>query len=129
MECLKILFMNVCGMEMEGRDGIFTNWVVSDTGRGMKERWKVEGGREEEGKREWERRWKEGRDILEEEDVMEVSIMHLCIPDYDNKKWHGTILPSECSYTNALTICLNDTPNKDSPYQFSVYDSKSPIHI
>ena len=92
----------------------------------MKEEEKKKG----RGKREWEKGWKEGRDILGEEDVMEVSIMHLCIPDYERKKKEegGVIVPSECSY-NALTLCLNDTPNKDSPYQLSGYDSKSPIHI
>ena len=51
MECLKILFMTVCGMEKK-REDLFT--MVS-TGRRMREVWKEE-GKNRKGRREWERR-------------------------------------------------------------------------
>ena len=39
---------------------------------------------------------------------METSIMHLCIPDYDERKEEdGLILLSECAYT-AVSIMLNE---------------------
>ena len=59
-------------------------------------------------RREWEWRWREAGDIMNEEDVMGASIMHLCIPDYiQNKEEDGLILPSWCSL-NALSVMLNE---------------------
>ena len=84
----------------------------------MVEVWKDEGGKEDsEGRREWERRWREVGDVLNEEDVMETSIMHLCIPDYWKKEKNGVIIPSECSY-NALTHSLSLTSH--NPPSFSI---------
>ena len=42
----------------------------------MREAWKDEGKEDSEGRSEWERRWREAEDIMNEEDVMEISIMH-----------------------------------------------------
>ena len=57
----------------------------------------------------------------EEENVMETSIMHLCIPDYEKKKKDGLIVTSECSY-NALNILFNDMSDRECAYHFPVYD-------
>ena len=116
MHCLKILFMNVCGMEMK------REYPYNSTGRRMREVWKEEGKEDSEGRREWERRWREVGDIMNEEDAMETSIMHLCIPDdYEEKRKPRMIIPSGCSY-NALSILLNDKPDRECTYHFPVYD-------
>ena len=112
MYCLKILFLNVYWMEMKRESG-----RTVSTRRRMLEVWKDEGKEEEEGRREWERRWREVGDIMNEEDVMETSIMHLCIPDYEGKEKCGLILPSECSY-NALSVLLNEKSDRECPYHF-----------
>ena len=52
----------------------------------MREVWKDERKEDSEGRREWERRWREAGDVMTEEDVMETIIMHLCIPGYEKKK-------------------------------------------
>ena len=39
--------------------------------RRMLYRWIAEGGKDEEGRRDWERRWRHAGDIKEEEVVME----------------------------------------------------------
>ena len=72
MNCLKILYLNVYGMEMR------REWYRGRllwTGRRMREVWNDEGKADEEGRREWERKWREVGDIMNEEDVMETSIM------------------------------------------------------
>ena len=115
MECLKILFMNVYGIEKEPEG----DWMFP-TGRRMREVWMSE-GKDSEGRREWERRWREGRDIMNEEDVMETSIMHLCIPDYERKEKNGLIVPSECS-RSALNVLLNEPSDRMRTYHFPVYD-------
>ena len=106
MECLKILFMTVYGMEMKRED-----WKMVPTGRRMKEMWNG---------REWDKRWREVGDIMNEEDVMEASIMHLCIPDYEQEQ-DGLIIPSACSL-NALSILLNEISDRKCTYHFPVYD-------
>ena len=54
MRCLEILFMNVYGMEMK------QEYPYNPTGRRMREMWKDKGGKAaSEGRREWERRWRE----------------------------------------------------------------------
>ena len=78
----------------------------------MREVWKDEG--KEEG-------WRDVGDIMNEEDVMETSIMHICIPDYERKKTDGLKLPSGCSYY-ALSVLLNERSDTDSSYHFPVYD-------
>ena len=88
----------------------------------MREVWKDEGGKEDsEGRREWERRWREVGDIMNEEDVMETSIMHLCIPHYKVKEKEGVIVPSESSYS-ALRVLLNEKSDRECSYHFPVYD-------
>ena len=115
MGCLKILlFMKVYGMQMKGED----QKMVS-TGRRMVEVWKEEGKEDSEGRREWEKRWREVGDIMNEEDVMETSIMHLCIPNYEQKEKDGLILPSKCSL-NALSVLLNEELHGKCTYHFPV---------
>ena len=87
----------------------------------MVEVWKDEGKEDSEGRREWEKRWREGGDVMNEEDVMETSIMHLCIPDYEKKEKDGVILPSECSL-NAVSVLLNKESARWDAYHFRVYD-------
>ena len=58
---------------------------------------------------------------MNEEDVMETSIMHLCIPDYKKKKKDREIVPSDCSL-NALSVFLNEKSNREYTYHFPVYD-------
>ena len=58
---------------------------------------------------------------MNEEDVMETSVMHLCIPDHKEKEKDGLIVPSDCSY-NAVSILLNEDPNWSCAYHFPVYD-------
>ena len=115
MKCLKILFMSVWGMEIKR-----TRFKSVYTGRRMKEVWKDEGKEDSEGRREWEKRWREGRDIMNEEDVLETSIMHLCIPDYEQKKKDGLIVPSGCSL-NVMSILWNE---KSFTCHFPGYDIK-----
>ena len=57
---------------------------------------------------------------MNEEDVMEISIMHLCIPDYKEKKC-GLVVPSTCS-CNALSVVLNHESDRECSYHFPVYD-------
>ena len=65
---------------------------------------------------------KEGEnDIMNEEDVMETSIMHLCIPDYEKKEKDGLIVPSGCSL-NAVSMLLNEKSDRECVYHFPVYD-------
>ena len=117
MNCLKILFLNVCGMEMKRED----HKLIISTGRRMREVWKDE-GKDSEGRREWEKRWREGVDIITEEDVMETCVMHLCIPDYTKKENEGLIVPSESSL-RALNVLLNTRRSDDhAAYHFPVYD-------
>ena len=98
MKWLNTFYFNVCGRECH-RVPFVDNFLIDYTGRRMRERWKDEGKEDEEGRREWERRWREGSDIMEEEDVMEVAVLHLCIPDYQLKKKDGVIVSSEISIT------------------------------
>ena len=63
MKFLKSLFLSVFGAEI----GDFSRI----TGRRVKERWIDEGKGEEKGRREWERRWREAEDIMNEEDVID----------------------------------------------------------
>ena len=58
---------------------------------------------------------------MNEEDVMETSIMHLCIPDYETKEKEGVIAPSEWSL-NALSVLLNEQSDTEYSYHFPVYD-------
>ena len=58
---------------------------------------------------------------MNEEDVMEASIMHLCIPDYEKKEKDGLILPNVCSL-NALSVLLNEESDRRFTYHFPVYD-------
>ena len=80
-----------------------------------------------EGKEGWkerrERRWREIGDIMSDEDVMEISVMHLCIPDYElkEKKKDGLILPSWCSL-HAVSVLLNEISDWKCTYHFPVYD-------
>ena len=93
MECLKHLIRNVCGSNMEC-------WSYMSVRRRMREVWmkeNEEGKEDEEGRREVERRRRELGDIMNEEDVMETSIMHLCIPDYKMKETDGMLVRSWCS--------------------------------
>ena len=123
MNCLRILYLNVYGMEMKRkRSAHDATYKIVSTGRRMREVWKDEGKENEEGRREWERIWREAGDIMNEEDVMETSIMHLCIPDDIQKKEEdGLILPSWCSYS-ALRILLNEKVQWRCAYHFSEYD-------
>ena len=142
MKCLRIMFMNVYGMEMkqemneeggeedEEVDGdeednsdleSIHNYDSSYTVRRMREVGKNEGKEDSEGRREWERRWREVGDVMNEEDVMETSIMHLCIPDYKQKEKDGLIVPSECSL-NALSVLLYEKSNRECAYHFPVFD-------
>ena len=90
---------------------------------------RIRRGNKEERRRECKRRWREAVDIMEEEDVMETSIMHLCIPDYRLKpslgmdvrsrlfRHHvdsGLIVPSICS-RNALSIVF---PGMSDTWQY-----------
>ena len=65
----------------------------------MREAWK------DEGNGSWEKSWREVG--MNEEDVMETTIMHLCIPDYEEKEKDVLIVPSWCSFI-ALSILLNE---------------------
>ena len=60
-------------------------------------------GKNRKGRREWERRWREVGDIMNEEDVMETSIMHLCIPDSTRQP---SVHPSDCSGV-ALSLSIS----------------------
>ena len=60
--------------------------IWTPTGRRMLEVWKDEGKEDSDRRREWDRRRREVGDIMNEEDVMETSIMHLCLPDYEKKE-------------------------------------------
>ena len=99
VNCLTVLFLNVFGAEMKRKTE--SNDLTS-TGRRMRDVWKDE-GKEEEGKRRWERRWREVGDVLLEEDVMEVAVLHLCLP-FDGISWE------------ALTIYLSEQPDKHLHY-------------
>ena len=125
MEFLKILYSNVYSPKL-----CYTNTLPYTSAlpvmRGMREVWKEEGKEDEEGRREWERRWREAGDILNEEDMLETSILHLCIPDYKGKVRDGLLVPSECS-SDALTVLLNNSSDRDSSdgdhtSHFPVYD-------
>ena len=76
MKCLKILFSNVYGMEMTPNNGWLDPSV--STGRKMRELW-IKEGETEEGRREWEWRWREAGDIMVEEDLIEIFYLSLCI--------------------------------------------------
>ena len=114
MNWLKTLYLNVYGMEMEweGRELIWKR---------MKQLWKAEGKEDEERTRKWERRWRNASAVMEEEAVMEISVMHLCMPDYERKEKYGLIVPTECSY-EALSIFLTDLSDTESTHHFTVYD-------
>ena len=114
MKCLKILFMNSVYEITTERQ-----WdELLYRGTRMREVWLNE-GRDEEGRREWERRWRKAGDIMNEEDLMETSIMHLCIPTQTQRK--GLILPSECS-SSALSMLLCVKSDRQFTYHFPVYD-------
>ena len=112
---LAVLYLNVYGKEIQ-REERYSPFIL--TGKRVKQVW-INEGKDEEG--EWERRWREAGDIMNEEDVMETSIMHLCIPDYERKNSNQWIVPSVCSST-ALSILLLTNPNKHCPYHFPIYD-------
>ena len=112
---LNILYLDIYGMDRD-------RWSDENIARRMKEVGKDEGKEDEEGRREWERRWREGRDIMEEEDVMEVAVMHLCIPN--RYTWDGLIVPTDCSYT-ALSIFLNENAKRLTLYHFPAYNIKN----
>ena len=61
LKCLKILRETVYGMS---------------TGRRMRKVWKDEGKEDSERRREWEKRRREAGDIMNEEDMSEVLVMH-----------------------------------------------------
>ena len=107
---MKSLFLNVWGMEIEEQ------YPENPTGRRMVEVWKDEGKEDSEGRREWKRRWREVGDIMNEEDVMETCIMHLCVPDQKDMEY-GLVVQSECSY-NALTVSLNGISDRKCNYHF-----------
>ena len=123
--CLNIIFSSVYGMiENPGQPPpgfasgpyqIDTSDAKSNRMRGM---W-LDGSDDKEGKREWERRWREVGDIMTEEDAVETSIMHLCIPDH--KRNDVFILPSECSST-AMEIVFNEKSAPGNEHHFPVYD-------
>ena len=83
LTCLNSLFMNVYGMEMK-QHGWYPHLVP--TGRRMREVWKDEGKEDSEGRREWEKRWREAGDIMNEEDVSEILVMHFHYIDPDSMK-------------------------------------------
>ena len=58
---------------------------------------------------------------MNEVDVMETSIMHLCIPDYEETEEDILIVPSECSL-NAMSVLLNEKLDRGCTYHFPVYD-------
>ena len=121
LECLSILFSNVWNFEYGGSYYSYQGW----TAKTAREVWKDE-GKDEEGRRKWERRWREAGDIMNEEDVMEASIMHLCIPSIQD---NGCIIPSEWSWT-ALGIVMNEELNKENAYHFPLFDlSKQPENV
>ena len=118
MGCLKILHLNVCGLAIRQENKYPFKEVY--TKRRIRDVWKDE-GRNPTGKKEWERRWREGRDIMEEEDVVEVAVMHLSIPAYTKKEKDELTLPSVCSY-DALVILHNKISQREYSYHFPVYD-------
>ena len=118
---LAVLYLNVYGKEIQ-REERYSPFIL--TGKRVKQVW-INEGKDEEG--EWERRWREAGDIMNEEDVMETSIMHLCIPDYESET--GAIIPHYCSL-NALCVCLNDESDRRCPYHFPVYQlNKEPTNV
>ena len=126
MNCLKMLYLSVFGMEMKQQEwqrlawGGYREGRLVYTGRRMREVWIDEGKEDEEERREWERRWREAGDRMVEEDVMETSVIHLCIPDEMPRK-DILLVPTECSY-NALSVLLNERIDTEFTYHFPVYD-------
>ena len=125
------------GEDVEGRDdddgddssnsASADNSDSSSTVRRMREVWKDE-GKDEEGRRELERRWREVGDIMNEEDVMEVFIMHLCIPNTKGVTF-GTVVPSRCS-VHSLRVLLNEKVDTNNPHHFPIYDlTHTPINV
>ena len=57
---------------------------------------------------------------MNEEDVIEISIMHLCIPDYEQKEKDGLIVPSLCS-RSAVSVLLNEISDSRCTYHFPVH--------
>ena len=112
MRSLKIIFVNINCHDLD------TVHCLKPQRR-MKEVWIDKGDNNEERRREWEKRWRDARDIMTEEDVMETSIMHLCIPDPVKKEVYGILYPSECSY-DALTVLLNQFLYKRIPCHFGM---------
>ena len=117
MNCLQTFLLTVYGMEMKRENSLSSSTY---TGRRMREVWTDEGKEDEELRREWERRWREAGDAMNEEDVMETCIMHLCIPDHWKKEKDGLIVPSECS-SYAVSVLLNEIA-LEYPFHFPVYD-------
>ena len=85
----------------------------------MKDCW-LDEGKDDEGRREWERRWREAGNIMTEEDMMEICIMHASIPYYVGGQ-AAFVLPSECSFF-AMSVVLNEYSKRDLPYHFQVFD-------
>ena len=110
MEIVALLWSNVYGRRQGTR---------------MREVWKDEEKEDEGRRREWERRWREASDIMNEEDVMETPVMHLCIPDYKKKAKDKITLPGTCSYT-ALRILLMEEVDRELTYHFSVHE---PLYV
>ena len=136
LECVKILYRSVCGVEWEydyyGEYGYYREWRAKTAREVWKEEGKgknKEGEGEEEGeqrRREWERKWREGVDVMIEEDVIESVILHLCIAASND---YGFISPSGCSW-KALEIVKNETLNRRNTYHFPLYDlSKQPENV
>ena len=96
MSCLRILFMNVYGMEMK-QDYRSRLLKLVSIGRRMREVWKEEGKEDSEGRREWERKWREVGDIIMEEDMIQIFHLYLCIKAPADKNLFKWNVPSECS--------------------------------
>ena len=100
MECFRILFLLVNGVEMK-RKNSRTRPIW--TGRRMREVWMGE-GKDEEGRNEWKRRWRETRDVIMEEDASKIFSLSLCVTEsaWENARvWN---IPSDCSLISMYAL-------------------------
>ena len=65
---------------------------------------------------------------MSEEDVMETSIMHLCIPDYERKEKDGVMVPSGCSYY-ALSVLLNEKSDWNTTHRLLAVSYNDMLHF
>ena len=118
---LTVLYLNVYGKEMIHED---TYEPFIFTGRRVREVWKDEGKEDSERRREWKKRWREGTDIMSEEDMTEVCVMHLCIPDSRSKQDRHAVTPSQCAL-QSFRVLLNEEVDLKHPHHFPVYEVKN----